>query len=539
LKPRLKVIFLLVLIAPLATLAWLGAKVIRDESEMVRHRFDRLAEQELAGVNAEVMEVVDRWRRDLERAATLDAGTGTDEIRRLVRKERTVRQVFVLDPDGKRVHPPPDAPRNRSEEDFLVRTRQIWESSEPFSLPTDATPGRDSASGWYTWHWGRGLHLIFWRKDPSGRVAGAEADRMALISDIVGELPDTDPNDPGVHTGRIRIVDANGDVVYGWGLGDPREDERPRVVRALDAPFGSWGLEYFPAKGAMDADIRGGLAFGMATGFGALLLVVMGLAVYFLREGGREIREARDRVTFVNQVSHELKTPLTNIRMYAELLADRLDEDEDGTSTGYVGVIVSESRRLSRLIGNVLSFARKGRGKLAVHPAPGLVDDTLAEVVDQFRPGLESKGVAIDFRPGAPGQVGFDADALGQILGNLLGNVEKYAASGKKVEVMSRREGDRTVIDVTDYGPGVPESMREKVFRPFYRISSKVADGVTGTGIGLSISRDLARLHGGDLTLEPGDAGARFRVILHTPEVRDHAHRATHGEDDESPDCRR
>ena len=85
------------------------------------------------------------------------------------------------------------------------------------------------------------------------------------------------------------------------------------------------------------------------------------------------------------------------------------------------------------------------------------------------------------------------------------------------MEVTSQRQGGRTVITVSDRGPGIPKDMREKVFQPFYRCSDRLSEAVTGTGIGLSISRDLARLHGGDLTIMPAEVGTTFRVELDTP----------------------
>jgi signal transduction histidine kinase len=175
---------------------------------------------------------------------------------------------------------------------------------------------------------------------------------------------------------------------------------------------------------------------------------------------------------------------------------------------------VTESERLSRLIANVLSLAREGRGRLAVRPAPAVVDDVVADVLARFRPSLEARGIVPSFAPGAPGTVRVDADALGQILGNLLSNVEKYAAAGGRVDVATGRDGDAAWVDVADAGPGIPAAAREKVFEAFWRGSRKVSDGVAGTGIGLTIARTLARLHGGDLVLLPSDRGARFRVRL-------------------------
>ena len=230
------------------------------------------------------------------------------------------------------------------------------------------------------------------------------------------------------------------------------------------------------------------------------------------------MREAAERVSFVNQVSHELKTPLTNIRMYAELLEQKLP-DGDQKATQHLGVIVSESQRLSRLIGNVLTFARKQNDKLTLHSTAGNVDQCIQLVLDHFKAALESKGVRTVFTPGADARVEFDRDALEQILGNLFSNVEKYAAAGGLLEVTSRQEARQTSIVVSDRGAGIPKGQEDRIFDPFHRLSNKLSDGVTGTGIGLSIARELARKHGGDLKAVASDVGARFLLELRTPFV--------------------
>jgi signal transduction histidine kinase/HAMP domain-containing protein len=539
-KPRVILLFLATLAAPLAALTVLGIKVAGDEREMLHNRFDADARQELAAVDGSLARVVQQWERELDRIAG-DGRIDADTLRRLSREERRIRQVFVIGPDGKRLHPPIDGERTRAEDEFLQRTRSLWESREPLFRPTDVPAPQPAAnapsslqqsqrsyvpptgpgpavrqSGWHAWYWGEGLNLLYWKRDDLGRVIGVEADRMALLADLVGELPQTGSEGDDAFGGRIRLLDANRGELYAWGPLDPEPGVLPRVVRELSPPLASLELEYYPAPGA-DA-LGGGVRFGMITGFAAFLLVLAGLAAWFLRESGREIRDARQRVGFVNQVSHELKTPLTNIRMYAELLDDRM-EDEDEVPRGYVRVIVSESQRLSRLIGNVLSFARQGRGRLAVRPVRGQVDAIVADVIAQFRPSLESKGMEIEVAQGAGGEVLVDADALGQILGNLLGNVEKYAASGQWVRIETQREGTRTTITVSDRGPGIPAPAREKVFQPFFRLSDRVADGAAGTGIGLTIARELARLHGGDLTIAPSGTGTCFRLVLVTEEA--------------------
>jgi signal transduction histidine kinase len=288
---------------------------------------------------------------------------------------------------------------------------------------------------------------------------------------------------------------------------------------ALTAPLGGWGLSYYAAVGAAGGALQSSVLINALIGLLVLAAVVSGLTYYFYREQSREMREAAQRVTFVNQVSHELKTPLTNIRMYAEMLEDELADRPDEASARHLSVIVSESQRLSRLIGNILTFSRKQRLTLTLHRSPGIVDDVLRETLKLFAPALEAEAVAVKFEPGAGNTVSFDRDALEQIVGNLIGNVEKYGASGGQVRIVSRQRGDTVTITVADEGPGIALANRESIFQPFFRGSDSITEGVSGSGIGLAVARDLARLHGGDLVLEETSMGASFRLTLHCPPV--------------------
>jgi len=377
-------------------------------------------------------------------------------------------------------------------------------------------PCQPASQGWFVWYWGRGIQLVFWRRGADGHIVGAELDQSRLLSDIIALLPGTDPTQTRTLPGRITLTNALGRSIYQWGSYEPPATEKPFVERSVTYPLSAWRLKYFLPSEQLITGKAKSLYIGLIAGLFALGLTLLGLAVYFYRESTREIRQASQRVTFVNQVSHELKTPLTNIRMYAELMESDLLE-EDKKSKRHLAIIVSESQRLSRLIANILSFSRKQRNKLILRRRPGIVDECIRSVLDNFRASLENHSIKVEFISGADQRVNFDPDVVEQILGNLLNNVEKYAASGGSVKIESRLEDSSTVIIVSDRGPGVPARRREKIFTAFYRVSNKLTDGVSGTGIGLAIARDLARLHGGDLILLPSTQGAVFELRLATP----------------------
>jgi signal transduction histidine kinase len=361
--------------------------------------------------------------------------------------------------------------------------------------------------------------LIFWRRLPTGHIVGAELDRARWIADLIAELPQTPQAETPAAQSRIQLVDSHDDTIYQWGAFEPPRGAAPLAEQPVSAPLSAWRFKFFVAEERFTALAGRSAYFNLIAGLSAIGVVLLMLAGFFYRESSRELREAATRVNFVNQVSHELKTPLTNIRMYAELLAEQLPDgetDDDADAQRRLSIIISESGRLSRLIGNVLTFAQQQRRQIELNLRPGRIDDTIHAVIQQFQPMLQSQGVVPTFVAGAGAVVNFDADAVEQILVNLFNNVEKYATQGKRLDIASRQEGERTTILVSDAGPGVPPAERDRIFQPFYRISNRL-EGPAGAGIGLSIARGLARLHEGDLRLVDSAAGATFEVNLRTP----------------------
>lgn len=513
-RPKLFAILAVLVVLPIGALGWLGWRMASQEQEVVESRVRGAQTDRLRDINAGIRRSVGRHETELLRII-YDGTYETGALRELVRRSPFIRTLFVLDAKGNRWHPPPDGALTDGEREFLDRADPIWRDKQIFYGAT-AAPGQ-AVHGWYTWYWGNGANLLFWLRNPSGRVIGVEVDRARLLADIIAELPDSSDADGSVPQTRIALLGADGQPAYQWGGYAPASGEQPRVRLSLDAPLDVWSLVYFTPPAPRAAPSRA-LLFNLAAGMAALMLVLIGLAVYAYRESSREMREAAVRVSFVNQVSHELKTPLTNIRMYAELLEQRLGAD-DPEGAQQVGVIVSESQRLSRLIGNVLTIAGKQHDTLTMHRTAGVVDDCVQFVLDQFTAPWTGKRIQTTFTRGAGTTVEFDRDALVQILGNLFSNVEKYAAGGQRMEITTRQDEGVTTIVVADRGPGIPKGQEERIFEPFHRLNDRVSEGVTGTGIGLTIARDLARQHGGDLQAVPSSTGARFELRLPTPLV--------------------
>jgi signal transduction histidine kinase len=516
------ILFSLIVCLPLAMLAWLGWRLARDEQGMARQRLTGLALERLEDVTLVATKHFQRCERELLELTELDS-YDPDRLRQIVRSRPGIGQLFVLNPDGTLLHPDPAGTLNDSEREFLLHAKQTFDDKDLIrNGSADENDVVPTTHGWHVRYWGPGLNLVFYHRLESGKVVGVLVPRSRWIADLIAELPETAPpvgsRDGFASEARVRLVNSNGDVVYQWGAFEPDDTAKAFAELPLCNPLSSWRLEYF-VDAERFAAVGRSAYWNLFSALAAIGLGLIVVAASFYREYAREMREAVQRVNFVNQVSHELKTPLTNIRMYAELLEadlERIDCEGVATPRSHLHVIVTESQRLSRLIGNVLTFARQRRNQLSLRKTTARVDEVIAAVIERFRPTFRQKGIEVVFDAAASAPVRVDADALEQILGNLISNVEKYAAAGGHMEIVSRQEDSQTSIVVADRGPGIPVGVRGKIFRPFYRVSDRT-EGTTGTGIGLSIARKLARMHGGDVVLLPCESGTRFQIQLDTP----------------------
>ncbi len=549
-QKKIAVALLLIVLLPVAGLTWLGLRMAHNEQQVVAAQVQSLVHAQLQGVD-EAIQSYFLEQQDSLLAQLAQQPLSNESLKQLALESAQVQQVLVMAADGSRVLPAPGATLSESEKQFMQRTSALWDNpslltqSGPLPMaPTtaglgssakkfrfspvgkgmDKTEAGPAQSGWYAWHWNAQLHHLFWWRDAQNRLIALELAPVALLSEVITRLPNTGGETNPAQT-RTRLVNGSGQTVYEWGAYQPADKERSLAMLPLSHPLASWKLEYFAPA------LQGGTAantFGIVAAVLSIGLALAGLALYLYREHNRELRTAQQRVNFVNQVSHELKTPLTNIRMYAELLEAEVADgfadapEQDGAKAHqYIGVITTESQRLSRLIANVLSLGQSQKSQLRLALQPTRVDDVITRCVAAFQPALDAKGIAVQVDAHAGAQVLLDPEALEQILNNLVSNVEKYAAAGGAIHISSHQQKDVSTVEVRDFGPGIAPQDRSRIFEPFYRVSSRLTDGVSGTGIGLGIARELARLHGGDLVAQDVDKGACFRLTLHTPQTQE------------------
>ncbi len=247
----------------------------------------------------------------------------------------------------------------------------------------------------------------------------------------------------------------------------------------------------------------------------AVVFIAMVLVIFSLWRAMREqVKFTEQKDDFISAVSHELRTPLTSIRMYAEMLEKDWVKSKDKAQEYYKGMR-QESERLSRLIENVLDFSRIQKGRKKYYFVLGNLNECVTNVTEVIRSYASEAGFTIKLKLGKIEPLTFDADAVTQIVVNLLDNAVKYArnAEDKTITVRTQSQGRFVLIEVEDHGPGVPHKQRDKVFDVFYRCEAEATRQTKGTGLGLALVSKFAQAHNGFvqiLTAKPH--GAIFRV---------------------------
>ena len=232
----------------------------------------------------------------------------------------------------------------------------------------------------------------------------------------------------------------------------------------------------------------------------------------------RDLRLAELRSQFVSSVTHELKTPLTAIRMFTETL--RLDEEVDPqTRSEYLDTILHESERLSRLVDNVLDFGKIERGKKTYHFKPVRLEEVVEEAARVVQYPLGQAGFALEVsvqRNLSP--VAADSDALQQAILNLLNNAMKYSGDSRCIRLGLDRRNGQARIQVVDQGVGIAPEEQARIFERFYRAPTIENQHIPGAGLGLTLAAHIAKAHGGDLDVwsTPG-AGSTFTIRLPLP----------------------
>ena len=226
------------------------------------------------------------------------------------------------------------------------------------------------------------------------------------------------------------------------------------------------------------------------------------------------MRLSERRASFVSAVTHELRTPLTTFRLYADMLeSGAVKEEKRGH---YLRVLSREADRLSHLVENVLAFSRIERGNARSNVREMAADEMMERMHERLESRLATAGLTLEMECPPTLRVRVDTAAVEHILFNLIDNAAKYAATSEPpfVKILTQAVGRGVEIIVTDHGPGIPASERGRIFQAFHKSAREAAESQPGVGLGLALSRRLARAMRGDLKCGNSETGASFILSL-------------------------
>ena len=293
-----------------------------------------------------------------------------------------------------------------------------------------------------------------------------------------------------------------------------RDWKRPFVASEIGEALPHWELALYLQRPEQLREsaraLRRTLSFLIVAALGAIAcggwLVVA--------DARRQLARAQQKTDFVSNVSHELKTPLTSIRMFAELMQN--GNGNTAKHPQYLRIIMVEAERLMRLINNVLDFAGLERKQKRIERKPLDLHAVIGRAWEGHALHLQESGFSTRWEAAPPPYpVVGDDDALAQILVNLLSNAEKYSGERKEVELHTYLDGKHVCVSVLDRGCGVPGSEERKIFEAFYRAHDSLSSGIQGSGLGLTLAQRLAHEHGGEITYQPrAGGGSNFTLRL-------------------------
>ncbi len=515
---RLAVLFIILNILPAVVLSILAWQTARSQQSILERQETQLRKQEVERASSRIRgTLLDAYRSFSQAATELAENINSGPLpsrfdTELNRKWAAGASGFVAQKDGTLLFPTAE----------IIGTDPRWMefaswSREFLNTPTfNETLGSQPGGILGSPHQ-QNVKLIFWIHHPNqpDQILGAILDprRLADTWKPLLEQSDTSPDI------SMAILDQTGVPVV---------RSAPLIRQPLSRPFASspigdslpgWKVNLYlenPESLGKSAARLQAVIFGLIAT--AMLAIIFGGSLLLI-EARRQRELALKKAHFVSNVTHELKTPLTSIKMFSEMLGHQADSLSEAQQR-HLNIIQSETERLHRLIDQVLDFSKLEKRKFHYRKEEIPLHDWLLEWIDTRRPALESSGNKIRLTlPEEYPVIHADPDALTQILLNLLSNAEKYSPQESEIEVQLSTTPRDTHIDILDRGQGIPPGSEEKIFEPFHRADDALHSETQGTGLGLSLARGLARDHGGDIICRPRPGGGSI-FSLHLPRLK-------------------
>jgi signal transduction histidine kinase len=282
----------------------------------------------------------------------------------------------------------------------------------------------------------------------------------------------------------------------------------------FDRPFSNWKAGIGLRNTNLEDLARDSFLHSAGTTFLVLAVLLVGIGLT-IRATDREARLAQAKSNFVANVSHELKTPLSLLSLFSEILElGRVKNEEKKIE--YYRIIRHECRRLNKMIDNILDFSKIEAGRKTYNFANGDMAEVIGNVLSSYRYQIMNSGfdVQTNIQPDMP-PVSIDRDAMAQAISNLLDNAIKYSRDVKQLSITTQTVRSELSVEIADQGIGIPRAEQAKIFEKFYRVGNGLVHDVKGSGLGLSLVKHIIEAHKGTISVESDvGKGSVFRILL-------------------------
>ena len=361
---------------------------------------------------------------------------------------------------------------------------------------------------------GEGKYLFYPLQEQSG-FAGVLLNEGFVTDDLIaGSISKTlniyHDTTASASTIAITISDENNRVLYSNAVAQ----NGYFLESNFDRPFTNWKAGIGLKNTNLDELARNSFLHSAGATVLVLVFLLCGMAL-IIRATDREARLAQAKSNFVANVSHELKTPLSLLSLFSEILElGRVKNDEKKNE--YYRILRHESLRLNKVIDNILDFSKIEAGRKTYDFADGDMAEVIENVLSSYRYQITNSGfeVQTNIQRDLP-PVLIDRGAMAQAISNLVDNAIKYSREVKQLSITTERRGSDLSIEIADRGIGIPPAEQAKVFEKFYRVGNGLVHDVKGSGLGLSLVKHIVEAHQGSISVESEvGKGSRFTILL-------------------------
>jgi signal transduction histidine kinase len=359
----------------------------------------------------------------------------------------------------------------------------------------------------------QGAYLFYPLKEQNS-FAGVLLNEGFVVDDLIaGTISKTLDTYHANHAGpdmAITISDENKRVLF---ANAPAQNGY-LLESNFDPPFSNWKAGVGLKDTNLDDLTRNSFLHSAGATVLVLIVLLFGIALT-IRATDREARLAQAKSNFVANVSHELKTPLSLLSLFSEILElGRVNSEEKKTE--YYRIIRHESLRLNKVIDNILDFSKIEAGRKTYNFAHSDMGEVIENVLSSYRYQIINSGFDIqtNIQPDLP-SVLIDREAMAQAISNLVDNAIKYSGDVKQLSIKTEMLGSDLSIEIADRGIGIPRAEQAKVFEKFYRVGNGLVHDVKGSGLGLSLVKHIIESHKGTISVESDvGKGSRFTILL-------------------------